>query len=63
MCEAEARFSGIEELPEGFWPWAESIVPLNSRGNASRRQEAPLEVEDWSLGQNLLQKQALHFDT
>lgn len=56
-CLASAFFSGTNEVPEGFWSWAQQKLGMTFLGNASNAEAPPLEVEDWSTGQNLLQKQ------
>lgn len=56
-CRASAFFSGTNEVPEGFWSWTQQKVGMTFLGNASSAEAPPLEVEDWSSGQNLLQKQ------
>lgn len=56
-CLARAFFSGTNEVPEGFWSWTQQKIGMTFLGNASSAEAPPLEVEDWSSGQNLLQKQ------
>eukprot|EP00434_Breviolum_minutum_P000192 symbB.v1.2.000161.t2/scaffold9.1/size550961/17 len=56
-CHAEALFSGTDTVPENFWAWAQQQFSMTFLGNATSKEEPPLEVEEWSSGQNLLQKQ------
>ncbi|CAK9017239.1 unnamed protein product [Durusdinium trenchii] len=56
-CQAEARFSGLHAVPETFWPWVQEQYTMEFLSNASSQQEPPLGIEDWNLGQNLLQSQ------
>ncbi|CAJ1350126.1 unnamed protein product [Effrenium voratum] len=56
-CEAKARFAGLQQPPENFWAWAQERVDLNI-SRERKAKEPPLEVEEWSSGQNVLQTQS-----